>query len=136
MGSSRSSSSPRSQLASISITRTRTTQGAGMTATQDTPPQASQTTFSTDVAGLDECTAPALVDLADGEAFELRIAPVVKQIGSDRVRMIAYNGSIPGPTLRVRQGSEISVRVHNEADTEATVHWHGLCLDNKYDGVP
>ena len=50
--------------------------------------------------------------------------------------MIAYNGSIPGPTLRVRQGSEISVRVRNDADTEATVHWHGLCLDNKYDGVP
>ncbi len=94
------------------------------------------TTFSTDIAGLDECIAPTLVDLAAGDAFELRIAPVVKQIGENRVRMLAYNGSIPGPTLRVRQGSEISVRVRNDADTEATVHWHGLCLDNHYDGVP
>ena len=107
-----------------------------MTGTNDTPVEAPATTFSTDVTGLDECLAPALVDLASGDAFELRIAPVVKQIGKDRVRMIAYNGSIPGPTLRVRQGSEISVRVRNDADTEATVHWHGLCLDNKYDGVP
>ena len=107
-----------------------------MTGTHDTPVEAPATTFSTDVTGLDECLAPALVDLASGDAFELRIAPVVKQIGKDRVRMIAYNGSIPGPTLRVRQGSEISVRVRNDADTEATVHWHGLCLDNKYDGVP
>ena len=66
--------------------------------------------------------------------FDLRIAPVVKQIGENRVRMIAYNGSIPGPTLRVRQGSEVSVRVRNDADIEATVHWHGLRLDNRYDG--
>ena len=50
--------------------------------------------------------------------------------------MLAYNGSIPGPTLRVPQGSEISVRVHNDGDVEATVHWHGLRLDNEYDGVP
>ena len=107
-----------------------------MTATHDTPIDAPPTTFSTDIAGLDECVAPALVDLAAGDVFDLRITPVVKQIGENRVRMIAYNGSIPGPTLRVRQGSEISVRVRNDADTEATVHWHGLCLDNKYDGVP
>jgi FtsP/CotA-like multicopper oxidase with cupredoxin domain/ribosomal protein S27AE len=107
-----------------------------MTATPDTPVEAPATTFSTDIAGLDECIAPTLVDLAAGDTFELRIAPVVKPIGEDRVRMLAYNGSIPGPTLRVRQGSEISVRVRNDADTEATVHWHGLCLDNKYDGVP
>ena len=50
--------------------------------------------------------------------------------------MLAYNGSIPGPTLRVRQGSEITVHVRNDADIEATVHWHGLRLDNAYDGVP
>ena len=66
----------------------------------------------------------------------MRIAPVVKQLGDDRVRMLAYNGSIPGPTLRVTQGSEINVRVRNDADTETTVHWHGLRLDNRYDGVP
>ena len=50
--------------------------------------------------------------------------------------MLAYNGSIPGPTLRVQQGSEIIVHVRNDGDTDATVHWHGLRLDNKYDGVP
>src|SRR5205807_1432322 len=77
------------------------TQGTDMTATPDTPIEAPPTTFSTDIAGLDECIAPRLIDLADGEEFGLRIAPVVKQIGNNRVRMIAYNGSIPGPTLRV-----------------------------------
>jgi hypothetical protein len=83
-------------------------------------------TFSTDTTGLDETTGSAVVDLADGDTYDLRIAPVAKQIGTDRVRMLAYNGSIPGPTLRVRQDAEITVRVRNDADTEATVHWHGL----------
>ena len=50
--------------------------------------------------------------------------------------MLAYNGSIPGPTLHVDQGSEITVHVANDGDVETTVHWHGLRLDNRYDGVP
>ena len=50
--------------------------------------------------------------------------------------MLGYNGSIPGPTLHVDQGSEITVQVTNDGDVEATVHWHGLRLENRYDGVP
>ena len=73
--------------------------------------------------------------MSDGDVFELRIAPVTKQLGDATVRMLAYNGSIPGPTLRVREGSEIVVNVANEADLEATVHWHGLRLDNRFDGT-
>jgi FtsP/CotA-like multicopper oxidase with cupredoxin domain len=49
--------------------------------------------------------------------------------------MLAYNGSVPGPTLKVRQGSEIEVDVINEGDLEQTVHWHGLRLDNRSDGT-
>jgi FtsP/CotA-like multicopper oxidase with cupredoxin domain len=93
-------------------------------------------TFSTDVTGLAEATQPAVVALDDGDTYDLRIASVAKDLGDDRVRMLSYNGSIPGPTLRVRQGSEVVVHVRNDGDTEATVHWHGLRLDNAYDGVP
>ncbi len=91
--------------------------------------------FATDTAGLAEATSSELIDLADGETVELRIAPVVKQIGDAKVRMLAYNGSVPGPTLRVREGTELVVDVVNEGDLEATVHWHGLRLDNRYDGT-
>jgi hypothetical protein len=93
-------------------------------------------TFSTDVTGLPDAVRPDVVALDNGATYELRIAPVAKTLGDDRVRMLSYNGSIPGPTLRVRQGSEVIVHVRNEGDTEATVHWHGLRLDNAYDGVP
>src|SRR5262245_21604867 len=93
-------------------------------------------TFPTATEGLDACAAPQIVELAHGDTFDVRIAPVAHRLGDHTVRMLAYNGSIPGPTLRVRQGSEVVVRVRNEGDHETTVHWHGLRLDNAYDGVP
>ena len=92
--------------------------------------------FPTDPSGLPEATRPQLLELADGDAFDLRIGPVAKRLGEATVRMLGYNGSIPGPTLKVQQGSEVIVHVVNEGDLEATVHWHGLRLENKYDGVP
>jgi FtsP/CotA-like multicopper oxidase with cupredoxin domain len=61
---------------------------------------------------------------------------VAKRLGDTVVRMLGYNGSIPGPTLKVAQGSEIIVHVTNQGDLATTVHWHGLRLENKYDGVP
>jgi FtsP/CotA-like multicopper oxidase with cupredoxin domain len=91
--------------------------------------------FPTEVAGLPEARRPELVELADGERLELRIAPVSKRLGDAVVRMLAYNGSIPGPTLKVEEGSEVVVNVENQGDTEATVHWHGLRLENRYDGT-
>ena len=94
------------------------------------------TTFSTDAAGLDACLPSQQIDLADGDTFDLRITEVCKTVGNDVLRMLSYNGSIPGPTLRVRQGSEVTVNVRNDGDSPATVHWHGLRLDNRYDGVP
>ena len=62
--------------------------------------------------------------------------PCARQVDEADLRMLAYNGSIPGPILHVDQGSEITVEVTNEGDVEATVHWHGLRLENRYDGVP
>jgi FtsP/CotA-like multicopper oxidase with cupredoxin domain len=92
--------------------------------------------FPRETSGLRAVARPDVVRLRDGDHYEMRIAPVVRRIGQDAVRMIAYNGSIPGPTLHVDQGSEITVEVTNRGDVETTVHWHGLRLDNRYDGVP
>ena len=91
--------------------------------------------FPTETIGLPKAGRPGLFELADGDQFSLRIAPVAKQLGEATVRMLAYNGSVPGPTLRVKQGTELVVNVFNEGDMEATVHWHGLRLQNRYDGT-
>ena len=91
--------------------------------------------FPTEAAGLPEACPSQPVELSDGDHFELRIAPVAKRLGDATVRMLAYNGSIPGPTLRVREGTEVVVDIENRGDTEATVHWHGLRVANRYDGT-
>jgi FtsP/CotA-like multicopper oxidase with cupredoxin domain len=91
--------------------------------------------FPTDVEGLPEAHAPERVQLSDGDEFNLRIGPVAKRLGDDKVRMLAYNDSIPGPVLVVEEGSEIVVNIQNQGDMEATVHWHGLRLENRYDGT-
>src|SRR3954453_22893540 len=91
--------------------------------------------FPTETTGLELASEPETVEIPDGGAFDLRIAPVKKQLGDATVRMLAYNGSVPGPTLKVAQGSEVIVNVENRGDLEATVHWHGLRLDNRYDAT-
>ena len=91
--------------------------------------------FPTDTAGLTDAVASETVELLPDAEFRLEIGPVRKRLGDHTVRMLGYNGSIPGPTLRVPEGSEIQVDVHNEGDLEATVHWHGLRLENSSDGT-
>jgi FtsP/CotA-like multicopper oxidase with cupredoxin domain len=90
----------------------------------------------TDPTGLPEAGRPQLTELADGAELNLHVGAVAKRLGESTVRMLGYNGSIPGPTLKVRQGSEVIVNVTNDGDLDTTVHWHGLRLENKYDGVP
>lgn len=88
------------------------------------------------VAVLPHAQTPIAVRLRDGDTLPLWIGSVQKQIAGRPVRMLAYNGSIPGPLLQVAQGSEITVDVTNNAGFEQTVHWHGLRLDNRDDSVP
>src|SRR5215218_4393347 len=91
--------------------------------------------FPSDVRGLPEAQRPTVVEVADGQAIDLEIAPVAKRLGEETVRMLGYNRSVPGPVITVRQGSEVVVDVVNHGDLETTVHWHGLRLDNRYDGT-
>lgn len=50
------------------------------------------------------------------------------------VEAYAYNGQVPGPTLRVREGDRIRINVTNKLPESTTVHWHGLILPNEMDG--
>lgn len=47
-----------------------------------------------------------------------------------------YDGTVPGPLLRIRQGEELKIRLINELPEATVVHWHGLRLPNAMDGVP
>src|SRR5262245_52612872 len=69
----------------------------------------------------------------------LRVAPVRQSragAGHPDTAVWAYNGSVPGPELRVRQGDRLKVAVENALGVATTVHWHGIRLPNAMDGVP
>ena len=50
--------------------------------------------------------------------------------------MYGFNGQYPGPLIRATRGATIVVRFENRLDQPSTVHWHGVRLDNRFDGVP
>lgn len=60
---------------------------------------------------------------------------VVNFTGKER-RAIAVNGQIPMPTLTFTEGDTAEIHVHNQLDEGTSLHWHGLYLPNKEDGVP
>jgi FtsP/CotA-like multicopper oxidase with cupredoxin domain len=69
----------------------------------------------------------------------LRARPgAVRLRGDDKAptRIWGYEGTVPGPALRVKQGEEVRVRLINQLPQPTVVHWHGLRLPNAMDGVP
>jgi FtsP/CotA-like multicopper oxidase with cupredoxin domain len=91
--------------------------------------------YPTGTAGLASAAGSATVDLADGADLILDAAPVKKILRGREVRMLAYNGSIPGPLIRVKQGSRVAIRLKNHTGFPTTLHAHGIRMDNRYDGA-
>ena len=77
-----------------------------------------------------------VVELKNGDTYNLTASIVKKNIKGNEVKMLAYNGSIPGPLLKIPQEAEITLNFKNEIDVPTTIHSHGIRLDNKFDGVP
>jgi suppressor of ftsI len=76
------------------------------------------------------------VVLADGDTLDLRVSPVRRQIRGREYLMYGYNDQYPGPFIRAERGSTVMIRVRNEIRFPTTVHWHGVRLDWRFDGVP
>jgi suppressor of ftsI len=77
-----------------------------------------------------------VVTLANGDTLDLTAGVVRRTLAGRSYTMFGFNGQYPGPLLRVPQGAQITVRFHNELPQPTTVHWHGLRLDPRFDGVP
>ena len=66
----------------------------------------------------------------------LRIGPVLVDIAKDHtISTIGYNGSVPGPLIRLREGVPVTVDLFNETDTPELVHWHGQVIPADVDGA-
>jgi len=68
--------------------------------------------------------------------YTLRIAPVTVELDrSHIISTIGYNGTAPGPVLRMREGKGVTVEVINNTDTPEFVHWHGMLVPPEVDGT-
>ncbi|MBC7422223.1 MAG: multicopper oxidase domain-containing protein, partial [Ferruginibacter sp.] len=68
--------------------------------------------------------------------YDLYVRDTTVTFGKKPTKAIAVNGQIPMPTLTFTEGDTAEIWVHNDLDEETTMHWHGLFLPNRYDGVP
>ncbi|WP_460428839.1 copper resistance system multicopper oxidase [Azotobacter armeniacus] len=81
-------------------------------------------------------SGPARPTLLSGSDFELDIGEIpVNFTGTPRIAT-TINGSLPGPTLRWREGDTVTLRVRNRLDEDTSIHWHGILLPANMDGVP
>lgn len=92
--------------------------------------------FSTSYKGLPEVRPTEEVALKDGDSYTLTAAPAKQKLDGRWIRRLAYNGMVPGPILRVKQGSVVKLTLVNALDFDTTLHPHGLRVEPRYDGVP
>ncbi|MCY4400599.1 MAG: multicopper oxidase family protein [Gemmatimonadetes bacterium] len=89
-----------------------------------------------DVATLPEARPGEVVLLEPGDTFNVDVTIVRRTLNGHTAAMYGYNGQYPGPLIQAPQGSTVVVRVTNRIESPTTVHWHGLRLENRFDGVP
>ena len=77
-----------------------------------------------------------VVRLPDGGTLDLVAGFVRKQVAGREVQMLAFNGQHPGPLIEVAANTTIFVNFTNETPFQTAVHWHGIRLENPFDGVP
>ncbi|MEK6858994.1 MAG: multicopper oxidase family protein [Nanoarchaeota archaeon] len=98
--------------------------------------QETSSTFDRSIIGLVSAQETANYPASSGQTMQLSADIVKKDMSGRKIRMFGYNGQIPGPLIKVRQGDTLYVNFTNNLDQETTVHWHGLRLENANDGVP
>jgi CopA family copper-resistance protein len=84
-------------------------------------------------------TSPGIVrplPSVSGAEIDLVIAEQMMMVDGRHAHGIGINGTVPGPLIRLREGQNVLLRVHNRLDEESSIHWHGLLVPMQYDGVP
>jgi FtsP/CotA-like multicopper oxidase with cupredoxin domain len=68
--------------------------------------------------------------------YDLTIDNTLVNYSGNSVMAMTVNGGIPGPTIEADIGDEVTINVHNKMSVETSIHWHGILLPNRQDGVP
>lgn len=76
-------------------------------------------------------------EVLTGKEFTLTAKISELQIDSSTKKEVwTYNGTVPGPQIRVKKGDDVKIVLKNELPEAVTIHWHGLPVDNSQDGIP
>ena len=87
-------------------------------------------------ASLPAACVPGIAQALAKAEYKLEIGPVTWELGPRRtIKTTAYNGQIPGPLLRFREGQPVTVEVVNRTESEDVIHFHGLFLPSAIDGA-
>lgn len=90
------------------------------------------------ISTLSPAGIPSLQTLAAANSpanITLRIAPLSLDIGPGKlIKTVGYNGAVPGPILRFKEGKPVTIDVFNHTDVSETVHWHGMQIPSAVDG--
>jgi FtsP/CotA-like multicopper oxidase with cupredoxin domain len=73
---------------------------------------------------------------AEAVQFDLTVARQRIDIAGATAWAHTLNGTVPGPLIELHEGREALLRVHNQLDEDASIHWHGILLPFEMDGVP
>jgi CopA family copper-resistance protein len=74
--------------------------------------------------------------ILSGTEFDVTLGNTPKNFSGRFTSATSVNGSVPGPTLCWREGTTVTLRVHNRLPTSSSIHWHGIILPFDMDGVP
>jgi len=75
-------------------------------------------------------------DQLSGDSIDLHIGEGHFRTGRRSGHAIAVNGSVPGPLIRLKEGRQTLLNIHNMLDEDSSIHWHGILLPFQFDGVP
>ncbi len=76
-----------------------------------------------------------IIELKDGDTFDLEATIVKQEVGNRTVKRLAYNGQIPGPVLKVQKGAKVTINFTNSIDMDTSLHSHGLRGKWEFDGA-
>ena len=87
-------------------------------------------------AAVKGATALGSAPVLSGREIDLVIAETPVNFTGVTRMATTINGSIPAPTLRLREGDDVTIRVTNRLPVDTSIHWHGILLPYQMDGVP
>ncbi|MFD2176737.1 multicopper oxidase family protein [Veronia pacifica] len=86
---------------------------------------------------LPSCTLVRSESAGDQYVYDLTTEPATAElVPGHTTEVLGFNGQIPAPTIRCRQGEKVTIRLTNKLNEPTTIHWHGLRIPVEMDGVP